>query len=529
MRDIQFPGRSVVMSTRGMVATSQPMATQAGLEMLRRGGNAVDAAIAASAVLCVTEPQSTGVGGDCFLLYHEARTGRLHGLNGSGRAPAKATLEAYRARGLERVPERGPLAVTVPGAIDGWSMALERFGTMGLEEVLQPAIEFAEEGYAVSPIVARMWNLNAPDLARFPDSRRCLLVEGEAPRAGTLHRQPELARSLRRIAEGGRDAFYKGAIAEELARAVSETGGLLEAEDLAAHRGQWVEPISTPYHGVRLFEIPPNGQGITALMTLNILADAPIEGREPIGPARVHAFAEAFKLACVERDRFVSDPEFNKIPVAGLLSGDFAARQRARIDPARAMAHPVASAYPEHRDTVYLSVVDRDRNAISFINSLYWNFGSAMVAGRTGITLQNRGCGFVLKDGHFNCIAPRKRPLHTIIPAMAYRGRDEVLCFGVMGGHYQPMGHAWVLSNWADCGMDLQEAIDLPRFLPSGGELIVERTLPRATCQALERIGHRLAEAQNPHGGGQAILIDGKSGVLQAASDPRKDGCAMGY
>ena len=255
MRDIQLPGRSLVMSTRGMVSTSQPMATQAGLEILKRGGNAVDAAIATAAVLCVTEPQSTGIGGDCFLLYHEAQSGKLHGLNGSGRAPAQATLEEYRRRGLERVPDRGPLAMSVPGAIDGWSMALERFGTMGLEEVLQPAIEFAEEGYAVSPIVARMWKQNEADLAQFPDSRRCLLVSGEAPGVGTIHRQPELGRSLRRIAEGGRDAFYQGPIAEEIARAVKAAGGLLDASDLAAHRGEWVEPISTEYRGVRLHEI----------------------------------------------------------------------------------------------------------------------------------------------------------------------------------------------------------------------------------------------------------------------------------
>lgn len=529
MRDIQFPGRSVVMSTRGMVSTSQPMATQAGLDILRRGGNAMDAAVAASAVQCVTEPQSTGIGGDCFLLYHEARGGKLHGLNASGRAPAKATLEAYRERGLERVPARGGLAVTVPGAIDGWSMALERFGTMGLEELLQPAIEFAEEGYAVTPVVARFWKLNEVDLARYEDSRRALLVQGEAPRAGTVHRQPELARSLRRIAEGGRDAFYTGPIAEEIVRASREQGGLLEAEDLAEHRGEWVEPISTEYRGTRLFEIPPNGQGIAALMTLNVLEGLPMEEMEPAGADRIHALTEAYKMAAAERDRFVSDPDFNELPVAGLLSGAFAEAQRGRLIPGQVLPHPVESGFSEHRDTIYLSVVDRDRNAVSFINSLFWNFGSALVAGNTGITLQNRGSGFVLEEGHLNCIAPRKRPLHTIIPAMAYRGAHEVLCYGVMGGNYQALGHAYVLSNWVDHGMDLQEAIDAPRFLPVGAELSVERSLPAATRQELERRGHRVTEAANPLGGAQAILIDGKAGVLQAGSDPRKDGCALGY
>jgi gamma-glutamyltranspeptidase/glutathione hydrolase len=528
MRDIQLPGRSVVMSTRGMIATSQPMATQAGLEVLKRGGNAMDAAVTAAAVQCVTEPQSTGIGGDCFVLIHEAKTGKLHGLNGSGRAPGAATPETYRAKGLSQVPTRGPLAVTVPGAIDAWSRALERFGTIGLDEALQPAIEFAEEGYAVGPVVSHFWELNAPDLAQFEDSRRCLLVDGHAPKSGTVHRQPELARSLRRIAEGGRDAFYQGPIAEEIVRSLRAAGGLMAMDDLAQHQGDWVEPISTDYRGVRLHEIPPNGQGITALMALNILEGLPIGDMEPTGPERVHAFAEAFKLAYAERDTWVSDPAFNDIPVAGLLSKDFAARQRARIDPARALPVPVQSGFAEHRDTIYLTVVDRDRNAVSFINSLFWNFGSAFVAGNTGITMQNRGAGFVLKEGHFNCIAPRKRPLHTIIPAMAYRGKD-ILCYGVMGGLYQPMGHAWVLSNWVDCGMDLQEAIDAPRFLPESGQVTVERGLPAVTRRALEAKGHAVADAAKPHGGGQAILVDAKSGVLQAGSDPRKDGCAMGW
>jgi gamma-glutamyltranspeptidase/glutathione hydrolase len=374
-----------------------------------------------------------------------------------------------------------------------------------------------------------MWKLNQEDLAKFPDTVRCLLVNGAAPPVGSVHRQPELARSMRRIAEGGRDAFYQGPIAEEMARAVQAAGGLLSVDDLAEHRGDWVEPIATEYRGIRLHEIPPNGQGIAALIGLNILEGMPVNGAEPLGAARVHAFAEAMTLAFAERDRFVSDPEFNDIPVAGLLSKDFAEKQRGRIDPKRAMAWPAASGMPEHKDTIYITAVDRDRNAVSFINSLYWNFGSAMVAGNTGIMMQNRGSGFVLKEGHFNCIAPRKRPMHTIIPAMAYRGRDEILCYGVMGGYYQAMGHAYVLSNWADCGMDLQEAIDAPRFLPGAEGLAVERSMPRATCEALAKLGHQITEPRLPHGGGQAILIDAKSGVLQAGSDPRKDGCAMGY
>jgi len=529
MRDIQKPGRSVVMGKQGMVATSQPMATQAGLEVLHRGGNAMDAAIAAGSVLCVTEPQSTGIGGDCFILYHEAASGKLHGLNGSGRAPGGATLSAYQALGYEQVPIRGIHAVTVPGAIDGWAQAVQRFGTMSLGDLLQPAIGYAEEGYAVSPVVAHFWARNADDLSQFEDSARVLLADGRAPVAGCVHRQPDLARSLRRIAEEGRDAFYLGPIAEEICRVSEEQGGFFQMEDFAAHRSEWVAPLYSRYRDMRLVEIPPNGQGITAQMTLNILEGLDIAAMPRLGSAHLHAFSEAFKLAMAERDRFVSDPAFHPLPVEQLLSDDFAAGQRARLDAGRALDHPVASGFPDHRDTVYLSVVDKDRNACSYINSLFWNFGSALVAGNTGITLQNRGSGFVLQKGHFNCIAPGKRPLHTIIPAMAYRDSGEMLCYGVMGGQYQAMGHAYVLSNLVDYGLDLQEAIDAPRFLPYEGQLSLERGIAPAVMEELAALGHQVVLAEEPLGGGQAIWTDFRTGVLHAASDPRKDGCALGY
>ncbi len=529
MRDIQYPGRSVVMSTRAMISTSQPMATQAGLEVLKQGGNAMDAAVAACAVLCVTEPQSTGIGGDCFLLVHEAKSGKLYGLNGSGRAPARATLEEYRRRGEKTMPERGILAVTVPGAIDAWDVALKRFGTRGLGELLQPAIRFAEDGYAVTPVVAHFWKRAEALLAGHPDSRRSLLVDGRAPASGAKHRQPNLAKSLRLIAEQGRDAFYQGAIAEAMVRFSHQENGLFELEDFATHHADWVEPISTDYRGLRLYEIPPNGQGITALMALNILENVRLGEMQHLSADYLHLYVEAFKLATAERDRFVSDPDFSKIPVELLLSKDFGTRQYGRIDSGHALAHPVPSGLPEHHDTIYLTVVDEDRNCVSFINSLYQGFGSGVVAGDTGILLQNRGYGFVLEEGHFNCIAPRKRPMHTIIPAMAYRGSQPILCFGVMGGHYQAMGHSYVFTNWLDFGMDLQEAVDAPRFLPRNGELGVERPIPQATRRELERRGHRVVETDVPFGGGQLIYIDWESGVLQAASDFRKDGFAMGY
>ena len=539
MRDIQSPGRSVVMATRGMVATSQPMATQVALDVLRRGGNALDAAIAASATLCVTEPQSTGIGGDCFILYHEAATGKLHGLNGSGRAPQRATREEYEARGHREVPERGLLSVTLPGAIDAWERALDRFGTLSLGELLQPAIAFADDGYAVSPVVGQVWARNEALLTATDTARETLLLNGKAPLAGMAYRQPNLARSLRLIAKEGRAAFYTGAIAEEIVRYSHENDGLLEMDDFAAHQGDWVEPICTDYRGIRLYEIPPNGQGITALMTLNILERTPLGDLEHLGADHVHTLVEAHKLSMAERDRFVSDMDFSNVPVELLLSKDFAANQWERIQAGRALHPPIASGVPEHRDTIYLTVVDEHRNAASFINSLYMNFGSGIVAGNTGISLQNRGAGFVLEEGHLNCIAPRKRPMHTIIPAMAYRGDQPILSFGVMGGHYQAMGHTYVLSNWLDFGMDLQQALDAPRFAPlrmvgrelapDSSILTVERPFPQETRRVLERRGHTILEAPVPLGGGQAIFIDSEAGVLHGASDPRKDGCAMGY
>jgi gamma-glutamyltranspeptidase/glutathione hydrolase len=489
----------------------------------------MDAALAACATLAVTEPHATGIGGDCFLLYHEARSGRLHGYNGSGRAPARATPEVYARRGLRQIPETGILAATVPGAVEAWDKARERFGTLGLDELLAPAIAYAEEGYAVSPVVSQSWRMFETLLAPHADSRRALLVDGRAPAAGTVHRQPELARSLKLIAREGRAAFYTGAIAEEIVRFSRAHDGLLELEDFAAHRGEWVEPIATDYRGVRVFELPPNGQGITALITLNILEQVSLNQFPRLGVDHLHYVIEAFKLASAEREQHVCDPAFHPVPVAQLLDKDFARTQAARIDPARAADYPLSSGLRPHRNTVYLTVVDRDRNAVSLINSLYYPFGSLLVAGASGVTLQNRGAGFTLNPQHVNCIAPGKRPMHTIIPAMAYRGEELTLSFGVMGGEYQPMGHAYVFSNWLDFGLDLQESIDAPRFLPGLGVVAAERGLPAASREALGRRGHVVVDTDTALGGGQAILVDHRRGVLHAASDPRKDGCALGY
>ncbi|MEE8433438.1 MAG: gamma-glutamyltransferase [bacterium] len=536
MRDIHFPGRSVVMSTQGMVSTSQPMATQAGLDVLKTGGNAMDAAIAASAVLCVTEPFSTGIGGDCFLLYHEASSGQLHGLNGSGAAPARATVGEYRRRGLDAVPERGPLSVTVPGAIDAWQVAAERFGSLGLGELLQPAIAHAENGYAITPVVHHVWQKHEALLAKTPRSAETMLENGRAPGVGTLHRQPNLAKTLRLIAEQGGRTFYEGPIAKAIADTMREHDGLIGEEDLAAHQSEWVDPIHTDYRGLRLYEIPPNGQGITALMALNILENLNFGALKHLSVEYIHTLTETVKLALAERDRFVSDMRLADIPIETLLGKEFGMRQYERFNAGSALPFPLDSGLngaaaqgAPHKDTVYLTVVDKDRNCCSFINSLFHAFGSGVVAGDSGVMLQNRGACFVVEDDHFNAIAPGKRPLHTIIPAMAYRGKEPVLSFGVMGGHYQAMGHAYAFTNWLDFGMDVQQALDAPRFMPRLGQLQVERGISETTREGLRKLGHDVVETEMPLGGGQIIYIDSESGVLSAGSDPRKDGCAMGY
>ena len=529
MRNHQLPGRSVVIAADAMAATSQPLATQAAVQVMRDGGNALDAAIAASAVLSVVETYSTGIGGDCFLLYHENASGQLHALNGSGFSAAAASAEAVRARGHTSMPARDILAVTVPGAIDAWDLAHQRFGSLDFQRLLAPAIHYAEQGYAISPVIAWNWKKHEALLAQTPEASTAYLVGGQAPAVGTLHRQPDLANSLRLIAEQGRDAFYRGPIAAEIVRYSDSLDGLLTLDDFADYASQWVQPIHSDYRGYDVFEIPPNGQGITALMALNILKQTDVAALPHLEADHVHLLSEAFTLAMAERDRFVADGRFNELPVAELLSDEFARSQFDRIDMQQAMAQPVESALPTHRDTVYITVVDRDRNACSFINSVFNSFGSGLVGGSTGINLQNRGSGFVLDDGHFNQIEPRKRPLHTIIPAMVYRDSRPVLCFGVMGGQYQAMGHTYVLSNWIDYGMDIQQAIDAARFFLYAGTLDVEDGVPESTRAGLRAKGHRVTNDDPPHGGGQAIFLDWENGSLHGGSDPRKDGCALGF
>ena len=512
-----------------MAATSQPLATMTALDVLKAGGNAVDAAIAACAVLGVVEPQSTGLGGDCFALY--APQGRIPpiAINGSGPAPLAANVERLGELGLDQIEDQSPHAVTVPGAVDAWSQLLADHGSKDFAELLQPAIRYAENGYAVSPRIAMDWAANEEKLSACPNAKRIFLPNGHAPCAGEIHRQPELANSLKAIAKDGRDAFYLGAVGEDIVAHLRSLGSLMTAEDFAQYRAQYVEPIKANYRGYEIFECPPNGQGIVALIMLNILQGFDMAALDPNGTERLHLEAEATRLAYRDRAAFIADPDAVEVASALLLSPAYAEGLRALIARDSAMAALPAPGETEHRDTVYLTVVDGERNAISFINSTFHAFGSGICAPKSGVILQNRGTSFVLDAGHPNCIAPGKRPLHTIIPGMLCEGERAIMPFGVMGGHYQATGHAHFLTNFIDFGMDPQEALDAPRAFHFEGELTLENGISQATSAALAELGHQVEVAKVPIGGGQAIYIDWQRGTLTGGSDPRKDGCALGY
>lgn len=520
----------------GMVCTSQPLASAAALDMLRHGGNAVDAAVCAAAVLGVVEPFSTGIGGDCFMLIWQARERTLYGLNGSGRAPAALSLDRLRAQGCTAMPMHGMLPVTVPGAVAAWCEALHRFGARSLRRALEPAISYARDGFAVSEIIAHQWDL----IVRFgvlqhPDALRTFTVDGRAPRLGEVFRIPTLAQTLECVAAGGADAFYRGPVAEQIVAFSRANGGVHSLDDFGAHRSTWVEPIATDYRGYRLFELPPNGQGLTALIALNILENFALTHLPLESPGLAHLRIEAVKLAFADRNRYIADPEHADVPTAALLSKQYAAQRAALIRQERALASVAPGAVQRGTDTVYLTVADGAGNLVSLINSLYFPFGSGMVAGETGIALQNRGYGFVLDPAHPNCVAPRKRPFHTIIPAMLFHDGAPVVAFGVMGGDVQAQAHVQVVSNLVDYDLNIQEALDCPRFhYLEGAEVALEPEYPPEVWQQLARMGHAvLGEAavmgRGGFGGGQGIMIDPASGCFWGGSDRRKDGCAIGF
>ena len=525
MRDFEKPGRSAVFAANGLCATSHPLAAKVALDVLQAGGTAADAAIAGAVLLGICEPQMTGLGGDCFILLKPAGEERVIGLNGSGRAPAALSAEALRARGLTAMPIHGIDTVTLPGAVDAFCRLNADWGRLPLADLLAPAIRYADEGVPVAPRVARDWGEDESILQG--DARRFYLLDGAVPRVGQIFRAPGQAEVLRRIAREGRAGFYEGEVAEDMIASLRALGGGHTLDDLAATQSFYTDPVSTAYKGIELIEHPPNGQGATALLMLNILKHFDLTALDPLGAPRAHLEAEAAKLAYDARNRFLADPD-RTTRLAHMLAPETAARLAALIDPRRAL--PAAAPLTEavHRDTVYITVVDRDRMAVSLIYSIFWGFGAGLASQKYGINFQNRGAGFSLTPGHPNEAGGGKRPMHTIIPGMIAAGGRVTLPFGVMGGAYQPCGHARFVTNLVDYGMDLQSAIDAPRCFAAPEGMKVESGYAPETRAALAAMGHNVIAPEEPIGGAQAIHIH-DSGVLEGASDPRKDGCALGY
>jgi len=536
-RYIMGPTRAVVMAPNGMVATSQPLAVAAGIEILRKGGNAIDAAIAASAVIGLCEPQSCGIGGDLFVLYWDNATGKLYGLNASGRSPYQLSIEKVRARGYEMSPGKDPLSWSVPGCVDGWDMLRKRFGTMSFKELLAPAIEYAEKGFPVSG-----WPIPDSLDTRHPEFRATYMPEGKPLVDGDVFTNPNLARTYRLIAEKGRDAFYRGEIAEKIVAYSKRVGGFFSMRDFEDHKGEWVEPVSTNYRGYDVWELPPNGQGIAVLEMLNILEGYDIASMGHNSAQYLHLLIEAKKLAFADRARYYADPDFYKTPVEWLISKEYAAQRRALINPKRASKTDPPGKLPPHGETIYLTVADKDRNMVSFIQSIYWHFGSGYVPDDLGFILQNRGALFALDPEHPNRLEPHKRPFHTIIPGFVTKDGRPWLSFGVMGGPMQPQGQVQVLCNIIDFGMNIQEAGDAPRIrhlgssqptgtrMVEGGTVSLEFGIDPAVQHELYLMGHRLHPAfETYYGGYQAIMLDPETNMLHGASDPRKPGCAFGY
>ncbi len=529
--------RSPVLGRRGMVATSQPLAAMAGLAILERGGGAADAAVAAGAALNVTEPTSTGIGGDCFALYYDAASRSVHALNGSGRSPHDLTLERLRREGFgDELPPFHAHTVTVPGACAGWADLVEAHGRLPLAEALEPAIHLAEGGFPVAPITAFFWARGAERQLRDAPGGRALTIDGRGPLAGEVFRNPGLARTFRAIAEGGKQAFYEGEIAAAIAAAVQAAGGALKIEDLAAHESTWDRPISTVYRGLTVWQCPPNGQGLATLLALNILEGFDLAALDPLGPERLHLVIEALRLAFADANWYVADPETDPAPLEALLGSPYSEARRAMIDPAEASPRAARGATVAGSDTVYLTVVDADGNACSFINSNYMGFGTGIVPEGWGFSLQNRGHNFSLDPAHPNALAPGKRPFHTIIPGMATRADGSLdSSFGVMGGYMQPQGQVQVLLALVDDGEEPQAALDRPRLCLLGGDpdgrIAVEEGIPEPTVRQLAHLGHRLepvsGQGRAVFGRGQIIRLDPESGVRWGASDPRADGCAV--
>jgi gamma-glutamyltranspeptidase/glutathione hydrolase len=525
--------RSMVITDMGIVATSQTLASQVGAQVLARGGSAMDAAIAANATLGVVEPESCGMGGDLFAIYWDAKTRKLSAINASGWAPKALTIAVLQGMGNKDMPQEGIQSVTVPGCVDGWAKLHKRFGKLPWNELFQPAIHYASHGYPVTEMIGAAWQMEVEKLGKDENARRVLLHGGAAPKVGEMFRNPQMAAALKLLAEQGEAAFYQGAIAKALLKTSARLGGKMSAADLSEFQSEWVEPISTDYHGWKVYELPPNGQGIAAIQMLNLFSLMPLSTYEPRGLLELHSQIEAQKLAYEDLHHYVADPRFAKIPVEGLISMSYARQRFALIDPnqARCDAAP-GNPTTMPGDTIYLSAVDREGNIVSLIQSLYQHFGSGVVVDDYGFALQNRGGLFELDPKHPNALEPRKRPFHTIIPAFMEKG-DVHIGFGIMGGLNQAQAHAQFVSNMVDHGMNIQSAIEAPRFTKKtfgGCDVFIENRIPKEIRDALTAMGHQLTvngDFSSDMGGGQAVVHDAATGVNYGASDPRKDGAAV--
>ena len=535
-----FAMRSPVLATSAMAATSQPLATQVALDVMKNGGNAIDAAIAANALLGLVEPTGNGIGGDLFAIVWDAKTKKLYGLNASGRSPKSLSLEWFAQNGHQSIPSHGPLPVTVPGAVDGWFMLHDRFGKKPMNELLKPTIDYAKEGFPVSQLIAYYWNRSIPLLERWPGFSEQFTIEGRAPAEGEIWKNPGLAKTLQSIADGGRDAFYKGDIAKTIANYMEKNGGFLSYEDLSSHTGNWVDPVSTNYRGYDVWELPPNGQGIAALQILNIMELFDISSMDHDSAEYVHLFTEVKKLVFEDRAKYYADSEFNKIPVTTLISKDYAQKRSGLLNLDRAANTYPAGKLLEEGDTIYLTTADKEGNMVSLIQSNYRGMGSGMTPDGLGFVLQNRGEMFSLEEGHFNQFEGGKRPFHTIIPAFVTKGGLPWMSFGLMGGAMQPQGHAQIVINMIDFEMDIQAAGDAPRIhhtgsseptgevMTNGGILSLETGYSYETIRQLMRMGHEIQYANGPYGGYQAIHR-APNGVYWGATETRKDGHAAGY
>ena len=535
-----FAMRSPVLATSAMAATSQPLATQVALDVMKNGGNAIDAAIAANALLGLVEPTGNGLGGDLFAIVWDAKTKKLYGLNASGRSPKSLSLEWFAQNGHQSIPSHGPLPVTVPGAVDGWFMLHDRFGKKRMNELLKPTIDYAKEGFPVSQLIAYYWNRSIPLLERWPGFSEQFTIEGRAPAEGEIWKNPGLAKTLQSIADGGRDAFYKGDIAKTIANYMEKNGGFLSYEDLSSHTGNWVDPVSTNYRGYDVWELPPNGQGIAALQILNIMELFDISSMDHDSAEYVHLFTEVKKLVFEDRAKYYADSEFNKIPVTTLISKDYAQKRSGLLNLDRAANTYPAGKLLEEGDTIYLTTADKEGNMVSLIQSNYRGMGSGMAPDGLGFVLQDRGEMFSLEEGHFNQFEGGKRPFHTIIPAFVTKGGLPWMSFGLMGGAMQPQGHAQIVINMIDFEMDIQAAGDAPRIhhtgsseptgevMINGGILNLETGYSYETIRQLMRMGHEIQYANGPYGGYQAIHR-APNGVYWGATETRKDGHAAGY